>query len=147
MGDLVRTLRVRMLVFVFQPQINRPKRISVMVLCLVDHVKFCSRYPIFNFQFFPLMFLKLPCSFRFTLCFRCSHFAVIIFDSNPHLLSLWCGQACRRFLRHHFHPKITCVTQTHGFFTGRLKVAVLFNFTRNIYLMSAKSLSGTIMHV
>lgn len=84
-GDLVRTLRVRMLVFVFQLQINRPKRICVMVLCLVDHVKFCSRYLIFNFQFFPLMFLKFRFIFRFTICFRCSHFSVIIFDSSPHL--------------------------------------------------------------
>lgn len=48
-------------------------------------------------------------------------------------LSLQCGQPCRRFLLHHFHPKITCVTQTYDFFTGRLKVTVtgLFNFTRN----------------
>lgn len=129
----MRTLRVRMLVFVFQLQINRPKRICVMVLCLVDHVKFCSRYVIFNFQSFPLMFLKLRCRFRFTVCFRCSHFTVIIFDSSPHLLSSECGQPCRRFLLHHFHPKITCVTQTYDFFTGRLKVTVtvLFNFTRN----------------
>lgn len=129
----MRTLRVRMVVFVFQPQTNRPKRICVMVLCLVDHVKFCSRYLIFNFQSFPSMFLKLGCRFRFTVCFRCSQFSVIIFDNSLDLLSLWCGQTCRRSVLHHLHPKITCVTQTYGFSTGRLKVtvAVLFNCTRS----------------
>ena len=145
----MRTLRVRRLVFVFQRQINRPKPICAMVLCLVDHVNFCSRYLIFNFQPFPLIFLKRSCRFRFTICFRCSHFSVIIFEISPHILSLWCGQTCRRFLLHYFHPNITCVTQIYEFFTGRLKVtvAVPFNFTRNYIFNAAKSLSDMIMQV
>jgi len=63
----------------------------------------------------------------------CSQFSVIIFDNSLDLLSLWCGQTCRRSVLHHLHPKITCVTQTYGFSTGRLKVtvAVLFNCTRS----------------
>jgi len=92
MGTVVRTLRIRMLVFVFQRQINRSKPICAMVLCVVDHVKFCSRYLIFNFQSFPLMFLKLRCRFRFTICFRCSHFSVIIFDIPPSfIVTVWPG--------------------------------------------------------
>jgi len=47
MGTVVRTLHVRMLVFVFQRQINRSKPICAMVLCLADYVKYCSRYLIF----------------------------------------------------------------------------------------------------